>query len=120
MSSFAAIMIIVACPSTHISCVDKPVTVISYKQATECRSALPAEMQKAKRFIDHVYGDCVPVSPTLLVGSGPIHQVLRDSEIAALTGMEQPVAIKATALLPNRASHPAPIPLERYVAAPGR
>ena len=113
MNSFAAIMIIVACPSAQASCIDKPVTVISYHQAVDCRSALPAEIRKAKRFVDQVLGDCVPVNPSLLVGSGEIRQVLNGSEISALTGMK-PVAMEASALQPQIAEHRIPVPLKRY------
>lgn len=68
MNTLAALMVLVACHSEQTTCLDEPVAVISYRSGTECRAALPREMEKARRMADVIYGDCVPVNAELLAG----------------------------------------------------
>lgn len=116
MNSFAALMIIVACPSSQDGCVDKPVAVISYDRAADCKSAMPEEIRRVKLFVDGVYADCIPVNPALLAESGKIHQVLKASDYAALTVSASGGSMRAAAMLPETSPMPVPVPFERYAA----
>lgn len=115
MNSFAALMIIVACPSSQDACIEKPVTVISYDRAADCKSALPVEIRRVKAFVDGVYADCIPVNPALLAESGRVDQRLKPGDYAGLTATTPVQAIQATAMLSERI-RAIPVPLERYAS----
>ena len=116
MNSFAALLIIVACPTSQDACVEKPVTVISYDRAADCKSALPKEIHRVKAFVDNVYGDCIPVNPSLLAERGHVDRRLEASDYAGLTGTVPAPQIRATAMLSEHRQPTIPVPRERYAS----
>ncbi|MGV8937252.1 MAG: hypothetical protein ACOH2J_09030 [Allorhizobium sp.] len=115
MNTFAALMIIVACPSSQDACVEKPVTVISYDRSADCKAALPEQIRRVKLFVDGVYADCIPVSPELLAESGKIHQLVKPSDYAGLTVAAPAGEMQATAMLSER-RQTVPVPRDRYAS----
>lgn len=83
MNTLAALMVLVACHPQQTSCLEEPVAVISYASGTECRTALPSEMDKARRMATLIYGDCVPVNAELLAGR-QIRRTIDPVKLAAL------------------------------------
>lgn len=105
MTSFAALMIIVACHAESSACVREPVAVISYHDSKACRDALPGELVRAKRLTRLVYGDCVPVDPSLLAGREEIRRAMGPGEVsAALSALraQQSEELIARPSRPNR------------------
>lgn len=82
MTSFAALMVIVACHANASSCIREPVAVVSFHDTKICRAALPSEIAKAKRLAPVIYGDCVPVDPQLLAGKPDIRKVIDPQRLA--------------------------------------
>lgn len=113
MMSFAAVMVLVACPSDQTACIQEPVVVISYADSKACRADLDREVSKAGRYAALIYGDCIPVDPALLAGRMAIRQEMSAERLAALSpGKALPAKGRAMALVAEPLA--VPTPLERY------
>ncbi|MDH4439823.1 MAG: hypothetical protein QE284_05505 [Rhizobium sp.] len=110
MNSMAALMVIVACHPQDATCLEEPVSVISYQSDETCFASLSKELARARTMAKLVYADCVPVSADLVAGK-TIRQDIDPAKLAALNVMA-PIggSVEAQALLPTRV----PVPLERF------
>ncbi len=109
MNSMAALLVIVACHPQDTTCLQDPVTVISYDTDTACYRDLPTELRRAKALADVVYGDCFPVSADLVAGLS-IRQTIDPGKLAVLAAPVEAVGpTEAQALVP-------PVPADRYEA----
>ncbi|BCH58168.1 hypothetical protein [Agrobacterium vitis] len=84
MMSFAAIMVIVACHPERTDCIDRPVAVIDYADANLCRADLPEKLRRLEGYALKMYGDCIPVAPSLLAGKTGIRSIMGARELQAL------------------------------------
>ncbi|QLF68380.1 hypothetical protein FE840_001775 [Peteryoungia desertarenae] len=101
MSALAALMVLVACHAEDTTCLEQPFLVASYVDADSCRAVLPSKIREARKVVDVVYGDCVPVDPELLAG----RSIYRSIDPQALAQLEEPIRgdadLKAHAYRPN-------------------
>lgn len=112
MNTMAALLVIVACHSQNTSCLDEPVSVVSYDDVTQCFLALPKELDQARLVTSVVYGDCVPVDAELVAGKH-IRQTIDHSRLTAWASRsagEDTVNPQAMLPLPKVV----PVPLDRY------
>ncbi|KPF46174.1 hypothetical protein IP76_04480 [Rhizobium sp. AAP43] len=116
MNSMAALLVIVACHSQDTSCLDEPVSVVSYDSVTQCFMALPKELDQARKLTNIVYGDCVPVDAELVAGKS-IRQTINPNRLTAWSSQAAgDDAVNPQAMLPL--AQDIPIPLDRYGSLP--
>lgn len=68
MSSFAAILVLVACPINSGHCISEPVKVVSYEHASDCERQMPAEVKGAKVRGMRIIGSCNTFDASLMKG----------------------------------------------------
>jgi hypothetical protein len=68
MSTLAAILVLVACPTGSADCVREPVRIVSFQTASDCWTRLDGEVKKAKKPGFEIYGVCNSFPQELLAG----------------------------------------------------
>lgn len=68
MGSFAAVLVLIACPAESSTCFSTPVRVLSYENAETCRAQRETEMRKASRAGFEIYGECNSFDGDLMAG----------------------------------------------------
>lgn len=72
MSSFAAILVLVACPVNSAHCLPNPVRIATYAQARECEVKMPAEIRRLHVDGMRIMGSCNAFDANLMANMKPI------------------------------------------------
>lgn len=72
MSSFAAILVLVACPVDTTHCIKNPVRITTYERAQDCERNMPGEIRKLKTPGMRILGSCNTFDASLIAGMEPI------------------------------------------------
>ncbi len=72
MSSFAAILVLVACPVNSTHCISEPVRISTYERAQECEKNMPLEIRKLKTPGMRILGSCNTFDASLMAKMKPI------------------------------------------------
>lgn len=72
MSSFAAILVLVACPVNSTHCISEPVRISTYERAQECEKNMPMEIRKLKTPGMRILGSCNTFDASLMAKMKPI------------------------------------------------
>ena len=68
MSSFAAILVLVACPVNSVHCLSEPVKVVTYERARECERQMPVQVKNTKVRGMRIIGSCNTFDASLMKG----------------------------------------------------
>jgi hypothetical protein len=77
MSSFAAILVLVACPVNSTHCVSEPVRVSTYERAQDCEKQMPLEIRRLKAPGMRILGSCNTFDARLMADMAPINMTNR-------------------------------------------
>lgn len=72
MSSFAAILVLVACPVNSTHCISNPVRISTYERAQDCEKRMPVEIRKLKTPGMRILGSCNTFDANLIANMKPI------------------------------------------------
>lgn len=89
MSSFAAILVLVACPINSAHCVSQPVRIVTYERAQECEKHMPAEIKRNRIKGMRIIGACNPFDSRLMANLAPVNMTASAAEIRALGSQRQ-------------------------------
>jgi hypothetical protein len=87
MSSFAAILVLVACPVNSTHCISEPVRVSTYQRAQDCEKQMPLEIRRLKAPGMRILGSCNTFDARLMADMAPI-------DVTNHIGKQQPEAEK--------------------------
>lgn len=84
MSSFAAILVLVACPVNSAHCLSNPVRIATYAEARQCEVNMPAEIRRAEVKGMRIIGSCNSFDASLMSKMKPVDMTARIDPTAAM------------------------------------
>lgn len=93
MSSFAAILVLVACPVNSTHCISEPVRISTYERAQDCEKSMPIEIQKLKTPGMRILGSCNTFDASLMTHMKPIDVTNRIDPKKPQTGDDSRTAV---------------------------
>lgn len=93
MSSFAAILVLVACPVNSTHCISDPVRISTYGRAYDCEKSMPNEIRKLKTPGMRILGSCNTFDAGLMAKMKPVDVTNRIDTRKPQTGDDARTAV---------------------------